>query len=73
MGKADEPLAGFSWQSGARRDTIGIIMWSDVFLHTVDKTGEKIAIFVMDTQGLFDNDSTPTDNSRIFSLGTLIS
>jgi len=73
MGKSDEPLVGFSWRSGTKRDTTGIIMWSDVFLHTIDRNGEKIAIFVMDTQGLFDNDSTPTDNSRIFALGTLVS
>lgn len=73
MGKPDEPLKGFSWRAGTRRDTTGIIIWSDVFLHTIDRTGEKIAIFVVDTQGLFDNDSTATDNSRIFALGTLIS
>lgn len=48
-------------------------MWSDVFLHTVATTGEKIAIVVMDTQGLFDNETSPADNSRIFALGTLIS
>lgn len=73
MGNGTEPLKGFSWCIGAKRNTVGIIMWSDVFLHTIEKTGEKIAIFVMDTQGLFDNESTPTDNSRIFSLGTVIS
>ncbi|CAG9811378.1 unnamed protein product [Chironomus riparius] len=73
MGKPDEPLKGFSWRSGAKRETIGINIWSDVFLHTIDRTGEEVAIFIMDTQGLFDNDSTPTDNSRIFALGTLIS
>jgi len=73
MGRPDEPLNGFSWRSGAKRETIGINIWSDVFLHTTNTTGEKIAIFIMDTQGLFDTDSTPTDNSRIFALGTLIS
>ncbi|CAH1734986.1 unnamed protein product [Chironomus riparius] len=73
MGESDEPLTGFSWRSGTKRDTTGIIMWNDVFLHTLDRTGEKIAIFVMDTQGLFDNESTPADNSRIFALGNLIS
>ena len=73
MGSDDEPLNGFSWISGTKRDTTGIIMWSDVFLHTIDRSGEKIAIFVMDTQGLFDTESTPTENSRIFALGTLIS
>lgn len=73
MGPADEPLKGFSWRSGTKRDTTGIIMWSDVFLHTLQSTGEKIAIVVVDTQGLFDNDTSPVDNSRIFALGTLIS
>jgi atlastin len=27
----------------------------------------------MDTQGLFDNETTPIDNARIFALSTLIS
>lgn len=70
---SNEPLSGFSWRPGTIRETIGIDIWSDVFLHTMDKTGEKIAIFLMDTQGLFDKESTPTDNTRIFALGTLIS
>lgn len=73
MGSGDEPLRGFSWRSGTKRDTTGIIVWSDVFLHTVATTGEKIAIIIMDTQGLFDNETSPADNSRIFALGTLIS
>ncbi|XP_070497769.1 atlastin-like [Chironomus tepperi] len=73
MGDSNEPLTGFSWQAGSSRNTIGIVFWSDVFLHTIDISGEKIAIFVMDTQGLFDNESTFVDNSRIFSLGTLLS
>ena len=48
-------------------------MWNDIFLHTIETNGEKIAIVVMDTQGLFDNETSPMDNSRIFALGTLIS
>ena len=48
-------------------------MWSDIFLHTIATTGEKVAITIMDTQGLFDNETSPADNSRIFALGTLIS
>ncbi|CAG9812157.1 unnamed protein product [Chironomus riparius] len=72
-GSEDEPLAGFSWRSGSTRDTTGIVMWNDIFLHTIETNGEKIAIVVMDTQGLFDNETSPMDNSRIFALGTLIS
>ncbi|CAG9811791.1 unnamed protein product [Chironomus riparius] len=73
LGDEDEPLVGFSWRSGSDRDTTGIVMWNDIFLHTMEDTGEKIAILVMDTQGLFDNRTSPMDNSKIFALGTLIS
>ena len=72
MGKPEDPLQGFSWKSGVKRDTTGIIVWSDVFLHT-NEFGEKLAIVLMDTQGLFDNETSPADNSRIFALGTLLS
>lgn len=73
MGLAQDPLTGFSWSPGDDRVTTGINMWSDVFLHANHRTNEKIAILVMDTQGLFDHDTPPIDNSRIFSLSTLIS
>ena len=72
MGAADVPLTGFSWRSGGTRDTTGIIIWSDVFLAT-NEIGEKYSIVLMDTQGLFDSETSPADNSRIFALGTLIS
>ena len=72
IGGSDEPLGGFSWRSGSERHTTGIIIWSDVFLYDAPN-GDKIAIFLMDTQGLFDHRSSTTDNSRIFSLSTLIS
>ena len=72
IGGSDEPLAGFSWRSGSDRHTTGITIWSDVFLYDAPN-GDKIAILLMDTQGLFDHKSSPTDNSRIFSLSTLIS
>ena len=72
MGGSDVPLTGFSWKSGGTRDTTGIILWSDVFLST-NKIGEKLAIVLMDTQGLFDSKTSPADNSRIFALGTLLS
>ena len=73
MGRDTEPLKGFSWRSGTKRDTTGIIMWEDIFLHTIATTGEKVAIVVIDTQGLFDNKTSPAENSRMFALGSLIS
>jgi Guanylate-binding protein, N-terminal domain len=71
IGRPDEPLTGFSWKSGSQRHTTGVVIWSDVFLH--DTEDEKMAIVLMDTQGLFDTKTSAADNSRIFALGTLIS
>ena len=72
IGESETPLTGFSWKSGVDRDTTGLIIWSDVFLYDAPN-GEKIAIVLMDTQGLFDNQTTIADNSKIFALGTLLS
>ncbi|CAO1424005.1 unnamed protein product [Diamesa tonsa] len=72
MGDRDEPLTGFSWRKGSQRETTGIQLWSDVFLHE-DEFGVKVAIVIVDTQGLFDILTPAIDNSRIFALGTLFS
>lgn len=72
IGDANASLTGFSWRSGTQRDTTGIIFWSDVFLHETDKA-EKLAIFLIDTQGLFDMKTTSEDNTKIFALSTLLS
>lgn len=72
MGNPFEPLTGFSWKDGSERDTQGILIWSDVFLHE-KPSGEKIAIVLMDTQGLMDSTSSLAKNNRILGLSTLIS
>ena len=64
-------LEGFEWRNGPDRHTTGIWMWSELFLH--DDGDDKIAIMLVDTQGVFDNESTVKDNTVIFSLSTLIS
>lgn len=71
MGMPEDPLKGFSWRSGTIRETTGIIFWSDVFLYD-NPNGEKLAILVVDTQGLFDNETSTADNSKIFALSTLL-
>ena len=48
-------------------------MWNDIFLHTIEESGEEIAIVVMDTQGLFDNETSSKNNSKIFALSSLLS
>lgn len=54
-----------------KRDTTGILMWSHIFLHNDNK--DNIAILLLDTQGVFDNQSTAQDCAFIFSLSTLLS
>src|SRR5690349_4251225 len=73
MGDPEAPLTGFSWKSGEERDTTGIVFWSDIFLYDADETGEKFAIALIDTQGLFDDVTSSKENSMIVALGTLIS
>lgn len=46
-------------------------MWSDIFLH--ESGGEKIAIILLDTQGVFDNKTSSKNCAVIFGLSTLLS
>lgn len=72
IGAETESLKGFSWRSGLALNTKGIKIWDDVFLHT-NETGQKIAIIVIDSQGLFDHQTSQQNNSKIFAIGTLVS
>ncbi|XP_051166542.1 atlastin isoform X2 [Leptopilina boulardi] len=72
LGDENAPLSGFSWRGGSERDTTGILMWSKVFLSTL-QNGEKVAILLMDTQGTFDSQSTVRDCATVFALSTMVS
>lgn len=72
LGNENDPLSGFSWRGGSERDTTGILMWSKVFLSTL-QNGEKVAIILMDTQGTFDSQSTVRDCATVFALSTMVS
>jgi atlastin len=71
MGDENEPLTGFSWRGGSERDTTGILMWSDIFLHNTKH--DKFAIILLDTQGSFDSQSTVRDCATVFALSTMLS
>lgn len=47
-------------------------MWSEVFTHQY-KNGDKVAIILIDTQGIFDSKSSVRDCTTVFALSTLIS
>ncbi|KJH52717.1 guanylate-binding protein [Dictyocaulus viviparus] len=67
-----DSLKGFSWRGGSKRDTNGILIWSEPFIMK-DKNGEEIAVILMDTQGTFDSQSTVKDCATIFALSTMVS
>jgi atlastin len=49
-------------------------MWSEPFIRTTSAAGgEKLAVLLMDTQGMFDNETTMTLTAQIFGLSTLVS
>jgi len=67
-GEVEGRNRSFKWKAGQERQTTGIWMWSDPFFKDCVHTGQKIAILLMDTQGMFDNETTMTLTAQIFGL-----
>lgn len=61
----------FGWRGGQDRQTTGIWMWSEPILRST-ASGEPLAVLLMDTQGMFDNETTMTLTAQIFGLSTLV-
>lgn len=70
MGKRLEN--GFEWRGGKKPETMGILMWSEIFTH-VQPNGDKLAIILLDTQGLFDDESSLKHCIATFAISTMIS
>jgi atlastin len=62
----------FHWRGGQERTTMGIWMWSQPFLRKA-ADGSELYVLLMDTQGMFDNQSSLGLNACIFGLSALIS
>lgn len=73
LGDDDSPLEGFPWRGETDGCTSGILLWSEPFVTTLSKTGEEVAILLMDTQGSFDTQSTIKNCATIFALSQLLS
>ena len=70
----EEEKLSFGWRGGSERQTTGIWMWSIPFYRqNSHNLTEKIAILLVDTQGMFDNETTMTVTAQVFGLSTLIS
>lgn len=67
----DQREASFAWRGGVERQTTGIWMWSEPFLR--HSSEGQIAILLMDTQGMFDNETGMGLTAQIFGLSTFVS
>lgn len=65
-------LTGFKWRGGRKPETTGIWMWSEIYTHDFEN-GEKVAIVLLDTQGIFDNRNSVKDNAVTFALSMMLS
>uniref|UniRef100_A0A2P2I0N4 Atlastin n=2 Tax=Hirondellea gigas TaxID=1518452 RepID=A0A2P2I0N4_9CRUS len=72
LGDSSSPLRGFKWRQGSKRETTGILVWSKPFM-VKKKSGEEIAVILMDTQGTFDTQSSMKDSTVVFALTMMVS
>lgn len=70
--KEDDEMNGFHFCGGQEADTKGVWMWSEIFTYDRDD-GEKIAIILFDTQGIFDTESSMKECTAIFAISMLLS
>lgn len=65
-------LRSFEWRGGVERMTTGIWMWSEPFVRKTEG-GKEVAVLVVDTQGMFDNETSMGLTACIFAVSTLVS
>jgi atlastin len=58
---------GFDWKAGSERNTTGIWMWNCPFIL------KEVAVLLVDTQGMFDHETTMDLTASIFGFSTLLS
>jgi len=64
---------GFDWKGGTERNTAGIWMWNRPFFITPSGSDQPIAVLLVDTQGMFDHETTMALTASIFGFSTLLS
>ncbi|KAM4024421.1 RING finger protein 112-like [Anomaloglossus baeobatrachus] len=71
LGEQDEPLDGFEWKSGTDSLTKGIWVWNRPFI--LERNGEKMAVFVLDTEGSLEIESDRETCVKLSALSMLLS
>ena len=64
---------GFGWRPGVERCTTGIWLWDHAFQLPIGPGGSKVAVLLMDTQGMWDSHTSQMLTACIFGLSTLLS
>lgn len=65
-------LRSFEWRGGVERMTTGIWVWSEPFVRRTE-SGKEVAVLLVDTQGMFDNETSMGLTACIFAVSTLVS
>jgi atlastin len=60
--------SGFDWRAGSDRNTTGIWIWSEPYQISKNKV-----VLLVDTQGMFDHETTMALTTNIFGFSTLLS
>ncbi|XP_062571771.1 atlastin-2-like [Saccostrea cucullata] len=68
----NEPLKTFQWGGGCKSITSGLWIWNKPFISKT-ASGEEVAVFLMDSQGLYDRNSSMNDSTLIFAFSVLFS
>ena len=63
----------FDWRGGKERNTTGMWMWSDPYFLSRPGDKQDVAVLLVDTQGMFDHETTVGLTAAIFGLSTLLS
>ncbi|OCT86479.1 hypothetical protein XELAEV_18020163mg [Xenopus laevis] len=71
LGGDDETLKGFEWKSGTLGTTKGVWIWSEPFI--MESNGKKVALFLLDSEGLMDIENNRNISTKLFSLVMLLS
>jgi len=69
MGKS----AGFGIGPSVQPKTMGIWMWGQPLVHQSGKTGSKINLVFLDTEGFAANNVTENYDAKVFAVSTLLS
>lgn len=64
---------GFDWKAGSERNTTGIWMWSHPHFIQRNNNQKPLAVLLVDTQGMFDHETTMSLTASIFGFSTLLS